>query len=409
MISVQSPDRHSPHRPAPDEPVPWSVPATLIACMCVSILSTDLYTPSLPHLTEALNTDPGTVQMTISANFIGYALGPFIIGPLADRFGRRPVLSGCMVLFALFSLLCAVAPTIGFLIAARYGQGAAASVVSVLGVIIIRDLYKGAAAVRVLSIYGAAVGVAPALGPLIGGWIHVLAGWRANFHVLMVLGLLVAWAAWRFVPETGERTRLDFGLALRRYGKLLDDRQFLCTGLAVSAIFGGLFAYITAGPFLFIEHMDVPTERYGYYYAAGVMAYISGAAIANRLAGRTRPRKLTYIGIVLSLAGAALLFAFVAAEMVTPLSVVAAMGVFSVGLGLTFSAAPLVMLARVPTRRGAAAGVLFGAGQSLGAALGAYAMSFLHDGTARPLAWMLLAFTVAAGLLILFAKPVRRG
>ncbi len=386
----------------------WTIPAVLIACMCVSILSTDLYTPSLPHLTRVFGTDDGTVQMTMSANFLGYALGPFAIGPLSDRFGRKPTLSYCMILFALFSVACALAPSIDFLIGARIGQGASASVVSVLGVVIIRDLYSGPDAIRVLSIYGAAIGLAPATGPVIGGWVHVTMGWEANFWILALLGVLVAGAAWVFVPETARRTPLDIRLALRRYGGLLSDPRFVLPGLAISAVFAGLFAYITAGPFLLIEELGVPTEQYGYYYGVGVLAYIAGAGLANQLADRAAPNTLMQSGVAISLVGAVMMVMLDVTNLISPVSVVIGMSVFSIGLGLTFSAAPLVMLADVPKQRGAAAGVLFGAGQSLGAAIGAYSVAQFYDGTATPLVWAILLFTGVAALFVTCAEARTR-
>jgi DHA1 family bicyclomycin/chloramphenicol resistance-like MFS transporter len=373
--------------------------------MIVSILSTDLYTPSLPHLTRVFGTDAGTVQMTMSANFLGYAVGPFAIGPLSDRFGRRPLLTWCMVLFAVFSMACALAPTIEFLISARIGQGASASVVSVLGVVIIRDLYRGPDAMRVLSIYGAAIGVAPATGPVIGGWVHVTMGWEANFWILVVLGVIVSYAAWIFVPETGRRTPLDIRLSLRRYSALLRDPRFVLPGLAISSVFAGLFAYITAGPFLLIEHLGVPTERYGYYYGVGVLAYIVGAGLANQLAHKAFPRTLMQAGVALSLTGAFFMVLLDLSDLITPINIVMAMSVFSIGLGLTFSAAPLVMLADVPKQRGAAAGVLFGAGQSLGAAAGAYSVASFYNGTATPLVVAILFFTGLAALFVVCSRP----
>ena len=382
----------------------WSIPAVLIACMCVSILSTDLYTPSLPHLTRVFGTDAGTVQMTMSANFIGYALGPFAIGPLSDRFGRKPTLSYCMILFAMLSVACGMAPTIDFLIGARIGQGASASVVSVLGVVIIRDLYQGAQAMRVLSIYGAAIGVAPATGPVLGGWVHVTWGWEANFWILAVLGVLVAVAAWVLVPETARRTPLDLRLSLRRYSSLLRDPRFTLPGLAFSSVFAGLFAYITAGPFLLIDHLGVPTERYGYYYGVGVLAYIGGAGAANQLAHKASPKMLMQAGVAISLLGAFLMVILDVTDLISPITIVMAMSVFSFGLGLTFSAAPLVMLSDVPKQRGAAAGVLFGAGQSLGAAIGAYSVATFYNGTATPLVLAILVFTGLAAVFVICAQ-----
>ena len=372
--------------------------------MCVSILSTDLYAPSLPHLTDVFGTDAGTVKMTLSANFLGYAFGPFAIGPLSDRFGRKPTLSCCMVLFALFSVACALAPTIDFLIGARIGQGASASVVSVLGVVIIRDLYSGPDAIRVLSIFGGAIGVAPALGPVIGGWVHVTMGWEANFWILALLGTLVAIAAWSIVPETARRTPLDIRLSLRRYSGLLRDPRFVLPGLAFSAVFAGLFAYISASPFLLIDQMGVAEERYGYYYGVGVLAYIGGAALANHLADRAAPIALMQAGVALSLLGAFIMVLLDVSDLMVPITIVIAMSVFSMGLGLSFSAAPMVMLSHVPKQRGAAAGVLFGAGQSLGAAIGVYSIAQFDNDTQTPLVLLILFFTALAAFFVLCAQ-----
>ena len=330
---------------------------------------------------------------------------PSARSPTASADAGRCCPAGCLALFALFSALCALAPTVTALILARFAQGAAGSVVSVLVVVVIRDLFKGPDAIRVLAVYGAAIGLAPAAGPLIGGWVHVIAGWQANFWLLTALGLAVSLAAWKLVPETGTRGPLDFTLANRRYAKLLRDRSFLLTGLAIASIFAALFAYITAGPFLFIERMGVPTQRYGYYYAAGVMAYITGAATAHQLADAFSPRTLTRGGVYLSLVGAVILTGLVAANEISPLSVVIAMAVFSVGLGLTFSAAPMLMFSGVPRQRGAAAGVLYGFGQSIGAALGAAVVGILHNGTAWPLAGALLGFASIAALFVMATRP----
>jgi DHA1 family bicyclomycin/chloramphenicol resistance-like MFS transporter len=192
---------------------------------------------------------------------------------------------------------------------------------------------------------------------------------------------------------------------LRRYKSLLSDSRFVLPGLAFSAVFAGLFAYITAGPFLLIDTLGVATERYGLYYAIGVVAYIVGAGVANRLADMALPRTIMRVGVALSLLGALLMVFLDLAELLSPIRIVMAMSVFSFGLGLTFSSAPLVMLANVPKQRGAAAGVLFGAGQSIGAALGAYSVAQFYDGTATPLVYALLAFTGLAAILVAFSRP----
>ena len=373
--------------------------------MWASILSTDLYTPSLPDLDRVFATTDRAVKLTMSVNFLGYALGPLLVGPLADHFGRRRVLAVGMALFTMLSLACAVAPDIGTLIVLRGFQGASGSVASVLCVVLIRDLFRGPEAVKILSLYGATIGIAPAIGPLLGGAIHVWAGWWANFVLLGVLGGIAAAMVWRMIPEGGGGAPMNLWLSLRRYRRLLRNTVFLRFALAIGATFAGLFAYITVGPYLFIERFGVATEDYGFYYGASVIAYIVGATTANRLAERVSAYGLTKIGAMFGIAGAVVFLGITVAEALTALSMLAAMSLFSLGLGILFAAAPVLMFASVPTALGATAGVLFSIGQSAGAALGAGSVALLHDDRPEILAVVMLGFAAfAAGLV--FAGPV---
>lgn len=383
----------------------WHVPAALILAMWASILSTDLYTPSLPDLDRVFATTDRAVKLTMSVNFLGYALGPLLVGPLADHFGRRRVLAVGMALFTALSLACAVAPDIGTLIVLRGLQGASGSVASVLCVVLIRDLFRGPEAVKILSLYGASIGIAPAVGPLLGGMIHVWAGWWANFVLLGVLGGIAAAMVWRMIPEGGGGAPINLRLSLRRYRRLLRNTVFLRFALAIGATFAGLFAYITVGPYLFIERFGVATEDYGFYYGASVIAYILGATVANRLAHRVSAYGLTKIGAMFGIAGAMVFLGITVAETLTALSMLAAMSIFSLGLGILFAAAPVLMFASVPKALGATAGVLFSIGQSAGAALGAGSVALLHDDRPEILAVVMLGFAAfAAGLV--FAGPV---
>ncbi len=391
----------------PDSPTrfAWQIPAALILAMWASILSTDLYTPSLPDLDDVFGTTDRAVKLTMSVNFIGYAVGPLLVGPLADHFGRRKVLGIGLWLFALASVLCAIAPDIWTLIALRGLQGACGSVASVLCVVLIRDLFRGPEAVKVLSLYGASIGIAPAVGPLLGGIIHVWAGWWANFVLLSFLGIVAAMMVWRLIPEGGGGAPFNVLLSLRRYRRLLRNTVFLRFALAIGATFAGLFAYITVGPYLFIERFGIATEDYGFYYGASVLAYILGATAANRLAHRVSAFGLTKIGAAFGIAGAIVFLGITVAEALTALSMLCAMSLFSLGLGILFAAAPVLMFANVPKALGATAGVLFSIGQSAGAALGAGSVALLHDDRPEILAVVMLGFAAfAAGLV--FAGPV---
>ena len=169
--------------------VPVIIPAILIMASGTSILSTDLYAPSLPHLQDVYGTDAGLVQLTMTLNLVAYAVAQLFYGPLSDRIGRRPVLLAGMIGFALASILCSVAGSIDTLIVARIFQGLTACAEAVVGYAVIRELYDEAGAVRVFAAYGMAIALAPAVGPIIGGHMHVWFGWRSNF--VLLTGIIV--------------------------------------------------------------------------------------------------------------------------------------------------------------------------------------------------------------------------
>ena len=378
----------------------WIAPAVLVGCTSVSILSTDLYAPSLPHLPRLLNTDAETAQLTMSLNFAAYAAAQLLHGPLADRFGRRRMLILGLIGFLLTSLACAVTPNIEGLLAGRFAQGLCSSVPSVVVILMIRELYDEDRAVRLMGAYGMAVGLAPAIGPLIGGYIHVYFGWRANFFALAALAGLVTLLVLRFLPETGTR---DLGaLQPRRiatgYARLLARRAYLRYLIPLSTVFGAFFAFVTAGPFLFIDRLGVATEDYGLYYGALVLCFMAGSLAANRLAGRLSADRLVQAAIALALAGGLTLGLPVIAGREGLWPVMAGLMLLTFGIGLILAAGPICLLdAAGDTPRGPAA-ALVGSLQLTAASLAGLLVAAFHDGTALPLAATIAGFAALAAL-----------
>ena len=279
------------------DPVPFIVPAVLIMASAASILSTDLYAPSLPHLAGYFATSAEMVQLTLSLNVAAFALAQLVHGPLSDRVGRRRVILLGMTGFVLFSLACALAQSIEQLIAARILQGVAAATEAVVIYAVIRDLYDQAGSVRMLAIYGMTIAVAPALGPVIGGYVHVLWGWQANFYLLAVFALGVTVLIWRFLPETTtpDPRALEPRRLIGGYAALLARRQFLVYALICGAVLGVIYAFITAGPFVLIDRLGVKTQHYGYYQAVIVLAFFFGSLAAKP--GHRPPGHRTHVAL----------------------------------------------------------------------------------------------------------------
>jgi len=371
----------------------WLILTTLLCLSGVSILSTDLYTPSLPHLPELLATTPQIVQLTMSLNLAAYAVCQLFYGPLADRVGRRPLLLFGLVGFLLSSLACAVAPNVEFLIAARIAQGAFASAEAVVTMLLLRELFEGDEGTRAMGLFGMGLGAFPAIGPLLGGYIYIWAGWRANFYLmaaaLVVFGILAA----KVLPETKvpDRTALNLRHIKRTYLSLVRDRKVLRYIIPMGTGMAGLFAFITAGPFIFIDLMGVATEHYGLYTGLTVLSYVLGSYSVSHLAHRVRGDALVSAGVATSLAGGLAILFVVGAGWVTPLPLVAALSIIAFGIGLVYGSAPMLLLDSAgDSRRGMASG-LMGFVQLGSAALGALAVGMLYDGSAMPCAIIMSA------------------
>ncbi len=373
------------------------IPVALISASFASVLSTDLYLPSLPSLPAYFSTDAKSVQLTMSLNLAGFALAQLIHGPLSDRFGRRPVLLVGMIGFLLTSLACAAAQSIGQLVVARTLQGAAASAEAVLILAVIRDLYDDSKAAKMLGVYGMSISVAPAIGPLLGGYIFVWFGWRANFLLLAVLIAVITLLIWRYLSETTtpDRQALQPRRLFYGYLGLLMKPDYMIYVVLLALSLGGLFAFIAAAPFILIDRLGVRPQDYGYYQALVVGAYFIGNVIANRIADKVPSEWLLRSSLLFMALGGALLPALLLLELETPLMLAGAMSFFTLGLALIFVTAPVRALAAAGTGVGLASALL-SAIEMGGGALGAAAINAFYDGTAYPMAIVVAVCGIAS-------------
>lgn len=378
----------------------------IIMASAVSIMSTDLYTPSLPHLPEVFETSAQSVKLTISLNLLAFGLATLLVGPISDRYGRRPTLLIGLLAFTGFSAACAVAQSIGQLIAFRVFQGLSASVEAVVGLAIIKDLFDDTSQVKALAIWGMAIAIAPALAPILGGYVHVALGWRANFWIVVGAGAIACTLIWFVLPESSRRdpNALKPRQLLTTYAALLTNRDYVRYVMLLSTSLGVIFAFITAGPFILIERHGIRTEHYGYYQAAIVAAFFIGSLLSNQLAGRVPLGRLLAVGAVLCVTGALALPAAYMLGALTPLSLTFCVSVCALGMGPVFAVAPSLALQVAGSRTGAASALL-NAGQMLIGGAGSALVSALHDGTSRPFIVTVIVLLILAGCTWLFARP----
>ena len=379
------------------------VVCVLVLTSSVSIMSTDMYTPSLPDLADWFDTTPTRVKLTISLNMLAFGVAQLIHGPLSDRYGRKPVLLVSSLFVVFLSLGCALAQTIDQLIVARILLGLAAAAEAVIGLAIIKDLYNEKEQVKAMALLGMAVAIAPAIGPIIGGYLHVAFGWQSNFYVISAMAFLSMLIVALVLPESGtpDPHALKPLNLFRAYGGLLKNTDFLTHCVILGVALGLIFVFVTGGPFVLIENLRVAPDEFGYYQASIVVAFFFGSLLASRLADRWDAMHLLRMGVALILLGALGLCLLIFSDTSTALLLTSAYMVITFGMGPLFAVAPSRALRSIEGQAGTASALLSGIEQTM-AGMAALMISVLHDGTARPMALVTVFLSVV--LIGLFVR-----
>lgn len=376
------------------------------ALMAFAPLAIDFYLPAFPVLARVFATDVEHVQLSLAAYIIGLAIGQLLYGPLADRFGRRrPLLFG-VALFALASFACSLAPTLEWLIGARFVQALGGCAGMLISRAVVRDLCDPLASARVFSRLVLVMGLAPILAPLAGGWLLAHATWQAIFVCLGLFAALCLLLVGLYLPETRPQAAPAAPLseALGQYRRRLADRAFvghvLTGGLALAA----MFAYIAGSPFVFIDLYGVPAEHYGWLFGSNAAGFILAAQFNTRLLCRRGPGFWVPRGVAFYLFCALALFVVAAWQpqalwpLLLPLfGCIATLGVVMPNTSACAMAGQ--------GNHAASASALLGALQFGIAAPAAALVGVLHDGTARPMALVMLF--CAAGAMLVAWRTVR--
>ncbi|MCG5215017.1 multidrug effflux MFS transporter [Streptosporangium sp. KLBMP 9127] len=372
------------------------------ALSAIGPLSIDMYLPALPAIAGEMLTGPSQVQLTLTACLIGVSLGQVVAGPLSDVRGRRtPLLLG-IAGYAVASFLCAFAPSIGALIALRLFQGFTGGAALVIVRAVVRDLYGGADIARIFATLMLVSGLAPILAPIAGAQLLEFTSWRGVFVALGVAGVLLLGAVLLGVKETLPAERREAG-GLRHtvatFWLLLRDRSFMACALAGSFGFAGMFAYISASPFVLQEIYGISPTTYSLIFGVNALGLTVLAQVGGRLAGRVRPERLVLTGLFVSMAGAIALCAAVLTGIGLPL-VVAALFVLMCGAGLTLPGTGALALAGQPPQVAGSASALLGVLQFALGAVAAPLVGLAGAGTAVPMAVVMAV--LAAGALVVF-------
>ncbi len=296
--------------PGTERPLPVRLILVLGALSAFGPLSVDMYLPALPGIQASLSTSTSAVQLTLTACTIGLGAGQLVAGPMSDAFGRRrPLLAG-VACFAVFSVACALAPSLPLLVLFRFLQALGGSAGLVISRAVARDLRSGRALTGLFALLMAINGAAPILAPAIGGQLVRVTSWRGVFVVLAVIGALLLGSAAVILHETlpiARRRPSSVGAAFRTYRWLLTDRIFVLHVLTGALAFGAMFAYISGSPFVLETIYRLSPQLFSAVFAVNAMAIIAGNLLARRIT--RRPGQAVLGGVLVILCGAAAVLA----------------------------------------------------------------------------------------------------
>lgn len=261
--------------------------------------SVDTYLPAFPAIQASLNVGVIEVQQTLSAYMLAFAFMMLWHGAISDTLGRRNIILVSLFIFAVASLGCASAYTIEYLWAFRILQGLSAGAGIVVGRAIIRDLYSGPAAQRLLSLVTMIFSIAPAIAPILGGYLVTLLDWRSIFLFLVLYSVVLAWLCYRFLPESlppEKRHEFSFSKLANSYKAIFSSPLFHLQSGTVAFNFGGLFLYVAAAPVFLTQHLGLSAQQFGWQFVPMVAGIFLGALSANRLAGRIPILTQVHIG-----------------------------------------------------------------------------------------------------------------
>ena len=327
----------------------------LAALATLGPFSIDTYMPSFPAMGSALAASPLQIQQTLTAYLLAFAAMMLFHGALSDAYGRRPIVLISLLLYTVASIGCAFTTDINTLLALRALQGICAGAGLVIGRAMIRDLYEGAEAQRLMSRVTMIFGIAPAIAPIIGGWLHTWFGWRSIFIFLALLGAALFAVCARYLPETLARSaRESFHPVplFANYRKVGSHPEFQWLSLAVGLNFAGFFLYIASAPVFIIQHLHLGEHQFGWLFIPAVSGIVLGAFISGRLAGKCSLRSTVQYAFMISFAAATLNVLYnLATPPGLPWAVLLIM-LYGTGMSLAMPSISLLNLELYPRNRG---------------------------------------------------------
>ncbi|MGR5946293.1 Bcr/CflA family multidrug efflux MFS transporter [Enterobacter sp. C4G1] len=372
-------------------------------------LSIDMYLPALPVISAQFGVPAGSAQMTLSTYILGFAIGQLLYGPMADSLGRKPVILGGTLVFAGAAVACALAQTIDHLIVMRFFHGLAAAAASVVINALMRDVYPKEEFSRMMSFVMLVTTIAPLIAPMAGGAVLVWFSWHAIFWILALAALLASAMIFFFIDETlpvERRQKFHIRTTLGNFASLFRHKRVLSYMLASGFSFAGMFSFLSAGPFVYIELNHVSPQHFGYYFALNIVFLFILTIINSRFVRRVGALNMFRAGLWIQFVMA--IWLVVSAFLgIGFWALVLGVAAFVGCVSMISSNAMAVILDEFPHMAGTASSLAgtfrFGIGAIVGALL-----SMATFNTAWPMLWAIAFCATSSILFYLYASRPRK-
>lgn len=376
--------------------------ATLILLAGVSALTMNIFLPSLPGMAEWFGVPYATMQLSVALYLALSAVLQVVIGPISDRYGRRKVLLGSLVLFLIATVGTLLAPNATVFLVFRMAQAVIAAGM-VLSRAVVRDMVPDAQAASMIGYVTMGMSIVPMVGPVIGGVLEEAIGWQANFALLLVLGLLTLWLTWADLGETATLRPVTLGAQIRQYPQLLRSQRFWGYALCAGFSSGSFFAYLGGAPYVGTEVFGLSASGVGALFALTAVGYAAGNFVAGRFSVRVGMNRMVFLGALITLLGLGALALVTLAGVHSALVFFGFTTFVGLGNGMTLPNANAGLLSVKPELAGTASGLGGAIMIGGGAALAALAGALLGPGASEmPLVLLMLASASGALLSILW-------
>jgi DHA1 family bicyclomycin/chloramphenicol resistance-like MFS transporter len=363
-------------------PSPAKLALLLAALAMLGPFSVDAYLPAFPSIEQSLSASTMQVQQTLTAYMAAFAVMILWHGALSDAFGRRSIILLSLAVYAIASMGCAAVHSIEYFWVFRMLQGVSAGAGVVIGRAIIRDLYSGAEAERMLSLVTMIFSISPAIAPIVGGWVVSVSVWRTIFLLLFGFALLMLWQCWRTLPETlpvDQRQKFRPESLWKNYRTIFSSPMFQLKAATIACNFSGLFLYVAAAPAVITRHLGLGPTEFSWLFVPSVVGIFLGALAANRLAGRITTQRQILIGFSFLMAACLCNVGYHALLPPALPWTVAPLFLYTMGMSMVAPGLTLLVLDLFPTIRGTVASCQSFTMTMLSAAVGGLLAPLLSD------------------------------